>query len=133
MKQGESRITNMVLKMLGEETQNNINNYVEEGIFTVCDDVLKINVPVISSENYKEFKNKIVSDKDLINTYKELYNGIYMQVRSLIPSYLEKQTPFIIQSLVTDRSYILYKAYADGIIKADTSRKTFIYNGFIIK
>ena len=126
-------IQNKKYSEMNADEKTVINNYVEEGIFTVCDDVLKINVPVISSENYKEFKNKIVSDKDLINAYKELYNGIYMQVRSLIPSYLEKQTPFIIQSLVTDRSYILYKAYADGIIKADTSRKTFIYNGFIIK
>ena len=46
----------------------------------------------------KEFL-KVINDKELISAYKELYNGVYMKVRSLIPNYLEKQTPFIINRL----------------------------------
>ena len=56
-----------------------------------------------------------------------------MKVRTLIPSYLEKQTPFIIQATILDRSLILHRAFEDGIIKDDKTRKVFIYNGIIIK
>ena len=56
-----------------------------------------------------------------------------MKVRSLIPNYLEKQTPFIIQSATLTRSLIITKAFNEGIIKDDKTREKFIYNGIIIK
>ena len=47
-----------------------------------------------------------------------------MKVRSLIPNYLEKQTPFIIQSATLTRALIITKAFNEGIIKDDkTTRK----------
>ena len=118
---------------MDEENKVSVDKYVEMGAFTIVDDSIKVNIPVMTIENYKELKKKITSDEALISAYKELYNGIYMKVRNLIPSYLEKQTPFIIQAILLDRSLILHRAFEEGIIKADKSRKVFIYNGVIIK
>lgn len=67
MKQGESRITNMVLKMLGEETQNNINNYVEEVCsrnFTVMQSIDQ--VKDIFSSATDNFLNNLTED-ELLN------------------------------------------------------------------
>ena len=80
-------------------------------------------------ENYKAFCDKVVNDSELINTYKELYNGVYMKVRSLIPNYLEKQTSFIIHAVTLDRSLIISRAFDEGIIKADETYGSDIYNG----
>lgn len=87
----------------------------------------------MSMGNYKEFCDKVVNDLELINAYRELYNGVYMKVRSLIPTYLEKQTSFIIQSVTLTRSLIITKAFNEGIIEDDKTRKRFIYNGVIFK
>ena len=125
----EVLIKNTKYSEMDEENKVSVDKYVEMGAFTIVDDSIKVNIPVMTIENYKELKNKITSDEALISAYKELYNGIYMKVRNLIPSYLEKQTPFIIQAILLDRSLILHRAFEEGIIKADKSRKVFIYNG----
>ena len=73
-------------------------------------------------------------NKKLIDSYQELHNNIYDKVSRLIPTYLVKQIPFIISAVFnTDRSIIITKAFDEGIIKDDKSRKKFIYNGFILK
>ena len=129
----EVLIKNTKYSKMNEEDKMSVNKYVEIGAFSILDDFIKVNIPVMTIENYKELKNKIVKEEALINAYKELYNGIYMKVRTLIPSYLEKQTPFIIQATILDRSLILHRVFEDGIIKDDKTRKVFIYNGIIIK
>ena len=129
----EVLIKNTKYSEMDEENKVSVDKYVEMGAFTIVDDSIKVNIPVITIENYQELKNKITNDEVLISAYKELYNGIYMKVRNLIPSYLEKQTPFIIQAILLDRSLILHRAFEEGIIKADKSRKVFIYNGIILK
>lgn len=67
MQQGESRITNMVLKMLGEETKNNINNYVNEVCsrnFTIMQNIDQVKDTFsTSSEN---FLNDLTED-ELLN------------------------------------------------------------------
>ena len=88
---------------------------------------------VISMENYKAFCDKVVNDSELINAYKELYNGVYLKVRDLIPNYLEKQTSFIIDAVTLNRSLIISRAFDEGIIEDDNTRKKFIYNGVIFK
>ncbi len=116
-----------------ESEKEIVNTYVKRGCFDLVGDEIKINIPVMSMENYKEFCEKVVKDSELINAYKELYNGVYMKVRSLIPNYLEKQTSFIIQSATLTRALIITKAFNEGIIEDDKTRKKFIYNGIIIK
>ena len=128
----EVLIKNTKYSEMDEENKVSVDKYVEMGAFSIVDDFIKVNIPVMTIENYQELKNKITNDEALITAYKELYNGIYMKVRTLIPSYLEKQTPFIIQAILLDRSLILHRSFEEGIIKADKSRKVFIYNGVII-
>lgn len=118
---------------MSESEKEIVNTYTKRGCFDLVGDEIKINIPVISMENYKEFCEKVINDKELISAYKELYNGVYMKVRSLIPNYLEKQTPFIIQSATLTRALIITKAFNEGIIKDDKTREKFIYNGIIIK
>ena len=113
--------------------QNIVNEYVKKGMFEIINNEIKSNIPVMSMENYNEFTKKVRNEKELISTYKELYNNIYMKVRNLVPNYLEKQIPFIISSVTLDRSLIISKAFEDGIIKDDKSKKKFIYNGIIFK
>ena len=88
---------------------------------------------VKESSSYDEFINKVINENELINTYKELHNSIYMKVRELVPNYLDKQIPFIISSVSLDRSLIISRAFDEGIIKDDKTRKKFIYNGIIFK
>ena len=118
--------------MLESEKQT-VNAYVKYGILDIVGDEIKINIPIISMENYKAFCDKVVNDSELINAYKELYNGVYLKVRSLIPNYLEKQTSFIINSVTLNRSLIISRAFDEGIIKDDNTRKKFIYNGIILR
>ena len=118
--------------MLESEKQI-VNAYVKYGLLDIVGDEIKINIPIMSMENYKAFCDKVVNDSELINAYKELYNGVYMKVRSLIPNYLEKQTSFIIDSVTLNRSLIISRAFDEGIIEDDKTRKKFIYNGIIIK
>lgn len=118
--------------MLESEKQI-VNAYVKYGVLDIVGDEIKINIPIMSMENYKAFCDKVVNDSELINAYKELYNGVYMKVRSLIPNYLEKQTSFIIDSVTLNRSLIISRAFDEGIIEDDKTRKKFIYNGIIIK
>lgn len=118
--------------MLESEKQT-VNAYVKYGVLDIVGDEIKINIPIISMENYKAFCDKVVNDSELINAYKELYNGVYLKVRSLIPNYLEKQTSFIINSVTLTRSLIISRAFDEGIIKDDNTRKKFIYNGVIFK
>lgn len=69
-----------------------------------------------------------------IDAYQELYNAIYNKVNKLVPAYLVKQIPFIISAIFnTDRSIIITKAFGEGIIADDKTRKKFIYNGFILR
>jgi hypothetical protein len=116
-----------------ESEKEIVNKYVERGYLELIENEIKINIPVMSMENYKQFCDKVVNDSELIHAYKELYNGVYMKVRSLIPNYLEKQTAFIIQSVTLTRSLIITKAFNEGIIEDDKTRKKFIYNGIIFK
>ncbi len=116
-----------------ESEKEIVNKYIQLGYLELEDDEIKINIPVMSMENYKEFCDKVVNDLELINAYRELYNGVYMKVRSLIPTYLEKQTSFIMQSVTLTRSLIITKAFNEGIIEDDKTRKWFIYNGVIFK
>lgn len=115
-----------------ESEKEIVNTYVKSGYFDLVGNEIKINIPVMSNKNYEEFCKKVVNDAELISAYKELYNGVYMKVRSLIPNYLEKQTPFIIQLVTLSRSLIISRAFNDGIIKDDKYREKFIYNGIII-
>ena len=110
-----------------------VNDYVKKGMFEIVDNEIISNIPVMLMENYNEFINKVINDNELINTYKELYNSIYMKVRDLVPNYLDKQIPFIISSVSLDRSLIISRAFDEGIIKDDKTRKKFIYNGVIFK
>ena len=116
-----------------ESEKEIVNKYIQRGYLELEDNDIKINIPVMAMENYKEFCDKVINDLELVNSYKELYNRIYMKVRSLIPNYLEKQTSFIIQSVTLTRSLIITKAFNEGIIEDDKTRKKFIYNGIIIK
>ena len=85
-------------------------------------------------EDYKELNKKIITDKELIDSYKELYNGIYEKVSKLVPTYLVKQIPFIIAAIFnTVRSIVISKAFDDKVVKDDKTRRKFIYNGFILK
>ena len=118
--------------MLESEKQT-VNAYVKYGVLDIVGDEIKINIPIISMENYKAFCDKVVNDSDLINAYKELYNGVYLKVRDLIPNYLEKQTSFIIDAVTLNRSLIISRAFDEGIIEDDNTRKKFIYNGVIFK
>ena len=93
-----------------ESEKEIVSAYVERGCLDLVGNKIKINIPVMTIENYKEFCDKVKNDSELINSYKELYNGVYMKVRSLIPNYLEKQTAFIIQAITLDRSLIISKA-----------------------
>ena len=94
-----------------ESEKEIVNKYIQLGYLELEDDEIKINIPVMSMENYKEFCDKVVNDLELINAYRELYNGVYMKVRSLIPTYLEKQTSFIMQSVTLTRSLIITKSF----------------------
>ena len=116
-----------------DSEKENVNKYINLGYLELVQNEIKINIPVMTMENYKEFCDKVVNDLELINSYKELYNGVYMKVRSLIPNYLEKQTPFVIQSVTLTRSLIISKAFNESIIEDDKTRKKFIYNGVIFK
>lgn len=119
---------------MNEETKEIVKEYEKMGIFDVKENKVKINIPVISIENNNILKKKIVEDKQLIDTYKELYNGVYMKVRSLVPSYLEKQTPFIIQATFnTVRSLVFSRAFDEELIKDDNTKEVFVYNGLIFK
>ena len=111
-----------------ESEKEIVNKYIQRGYLELEDNDIKINIPVMAMENYKEFCDKAINDLELVNSYKELYNRIYMKVRSLIPNYLEKQTSFIIQSVTLTRSLIITKAFNEGIIEDDKKRKKFIYN-----
>ena len=106
-----------------ESEKEIVNKYIQMVYLELEDDEIKINIPVMSMENYKEFCDKVVNDLELINAYRELYNGVYMKVRSLIPTYLEKQTSFIIQSVMLTRSLIINKAFNEGIIEDEKTRK----------
>ena len=110
-----------------------VNDYVKKGMFEIVDNEIISNIPVMLMENYDEFINKVINENELINTYKELYNSIYMKVRDLVPNYLDKQIPFIISSVSLYRSLIISRAFDEGIIKDDKTRKKFIYNGVIFK
>ena len=116
-----------------ESKKQTVNAYVKYGVLDIVGDEIKINIPIISMENYKAFCDKVVNDSELINAYKELYNGVYLKVRSLIPNYLEKQTSFIIDSVTLNRSLIISRAFDEGIIDDDKTRKKFIYNGIILR
>ena len=116
-----------------ESEKEIINKYIQRGYLELEDNVIKINIPVMQMKNYKVFCDKVINDSELISAYKELYNGVYMKVRSLIPTYLEKQTSFIIQSVTLTRSLIITKAFNEGIIEDDKTRKKFIYNGVIFR
>ena len=106
-----------------ESEKEIVNKYIQLGYLELEDDEIKINIPVMSMENYKEFCDKVVNDLELINAYRELYNGVYMKVRSLIPTYLEKQTSFMMQSVTLTRSLIINKAFDEGIIEDEKTRK----------
>lgn len=56
-----------------------------------------------------------------------------MKVRDSVPNYLDKQIPFSISSVSLDRSLIISRAFDEGIIKDDKTRKKFVYNGVIFK
>ena len=116
-----------------ESEKEIVNKYIKQGYLELNENEIKINIPVMSMENYKEFNDSVANDLELITAYKEFYNDVYMKVRSLIPNYLEKQTPFIIQSVTLTRSLIISKAFDEGIIEDDKTRKKFIYNGVIFK
>ena len=115
-----------------ESEKEIVNKYIKQGYLELNENEIKINIPVMSMENYKEFNDSVANDLELITAYKKLYNDVYMKVRSLIPNYLEKQTPFIIQSVTLTRSLIISKAFDEGIIEDDKTRKKFIYNGVIL-
>ena len=119
---------------MDEDTKEIVKSYKEQGIFDIVENEVKVNIPVMELEKGRKFNKKAFDDEKLFESYKELYNGIYMKVRSLIPSYLENQTAFIIQATFnTVRSLILSKAFNEGIIKNDDTRKVFAYNGIIYK
>ena len=102
--------------------------------FDLNDNHIKVNIPTIKVEDYKELNKKIITDKELIDSYKELYNGIYEKVSKLVPTYLVKQIPFIIAAIFnTVRSIVISKAFDDKVVKDDKTRRKFIYNGFILK
>ena len=61
---------------MSESEKEIVNTYVKRGCFDLVDDEIKINIPVISMENYKELCEKVVNDEELISAYKELYNGV---------------------------------------------------------
>ncbi len=117
---------------IGKEKEK-INSYIDNGYVDLVGDEVKVNIPIIKWDKYKELRSKVLNDKELINAYSELYNGVSDRVKDLIPSYLVNQTSFIIQSVVLDRSLIISKAFNEGIIKDDKTRKHFIYNGIIYK
>lgn len=127
-------IKNKKFNDFNEETKAIITSYAEQGLFDVNENNIKVNIPVIAMENGRKLTKDIFEDANLFEAYKELYNGIYLKVRSLIPSYLEKQTAFIIQATFnTVRSLILSRAFNEGLIKNDDTRKVFVYNGIIYK
>ena len=80
---------------------------------------------------YYSFFLKISRNEEV--SYKELFNGIYHKVSSLIPPYLESQSRFIVSALDSTRSLIISRAFDSGLIKDDNTYKTFIYNGIIFK
>ena len=111
-----------------------IDTYIENGYFDLNELEIKVNIPTMTLKAYKELNKKITTDKELIDSYRELYNGIYDKVSKLVPAYLAKQIPFIIAAIFnTVRSIIITKAFNDGVVKDDKTRKKFIYNGFILK
>ena len=111
-----------------------IDTYIENGYFDLNDNHIKVNIPTMKVEDYKELNKKIITDKELIDSYKELYNGIYEKVSKLVPTYLVKQIPFIIAAIFnTVRSIVISKAFDDKVVKDDKTRRKFIYNGFILK
>ena len=116
-----------------ESDKQAVNGYAKYGCLDIVGDEIKINIPVMSMENFKDFSEKVIKDSELISAYKELYNGVYMKVKSLIPNYLEKQTSFIINSVTLNRSLIISKAFDDGIVEDDKTKEKFIYNGIILK
>jgi len=119
---------------LDVDTKEIVNEYIENGFFDLNGNSIKINIPTMTVEDYKSLHKKIITNKKLIDSYQELHNNIYDKVSRLIPTYLVKQIPFIISAVFnTDRSIIITKAFDEGIIKDDKSRKKFIYNGFILK
>lgn len=127
-------IKNKKFNEMDDDTKEKVKSYAEQGIFDIVENEIKVNIPVISTESGRMFAKKIIEDKQVVDAYKELYNGINMKVRSLIPLYLEKQTSFIIQATFnTVRSLILSRAFNEGIIKGDNTKEVFVYNGIIFK
>ncbi len=116
------------------DTQEVVKKYVEEGMFNLNGNDIKINVPTMTVENNSTLHEKIINDEKLISAYRELYDGIYNKVSNLIPTYLTAQIPFIIGAIFnTVRSIIISRAYNDGVIEDDKTRKRFIYNGVIFR
>ena len=126
-------IKNVKYSEMNSDDKEIVDQYVEKGMFSIIDNQVKINIPVISQENYKLFVKKVTDDQELVNSYKELFNGIYHKVSSLIPPYLESQSRFIVSALDSTRSLIISRAFDSGLIKDDNTYKTFIHNGIIFK
>ena len=127
-------IKNKKYDELDVDTKDIVNEYIENGFFDLNGNDIKVNIPTMTVNYYRELKKKIVNNKELIDAYQELYNAIYNKVSKLVPAYLVKQIPFIISAIFnTDRSIIITKAFDEGVIADDKTRKKFIYNGFILR
>ncbi len=110
MIQGESRITNMVLKILGEEIQNNINDYV----YDVCSrDFVVMNsieqVKEIFGTSTDKFLNNL-SEEELLNL--RSYTGYNFKN---INAVLRNNWNYEVNGALTSDKFNTYKELSDSV------------------
>lgn len=110
MKQGESRVTNMVLKMLGDETQNNINDYVDKVMsrnFTVIQSIEQVKETF--SDSTENFLNGL-SEDELLNL--RSYTGYHFWN---INAVLRNNWNYEVNGALTPEKLNTYKELSDSV------------------
>lgn len=120
--------------MLSIEEKQQIDKYQEKNYFSIINDEIRINIPVISNNNYENLLREILLNGQIVKAYNDLYDNVYLKVKELIPCNIENQTNFIISAACnTIRSLILSSAYDKCIIKEDENSNYFVYNMILIR
>lgn len=132
-------ISNIIFKdleydKLDKNDKKEIDNALKLNIVKLEDNKIKLVIPTIKEENFKELKLMILKDTTLENSYNELFNKIISVIESNIPKYLKEEASFVASTLLNPlRSHLLIKAYEEGLLGMDEEHEFFVYNMYIVR
>ena len=132
-------ISNIIFKdleydKLDKNDKKEIDNALKLNIVKLEDNKIKLVIPTIKEENFKELKLMILKDTTLENSYNELFNKIISVIESNIPKYLKEEASFVASTLLNPlRSHLLIKAYEQGLLGMDEEHEFFVYNMYIVR